>query len=64
LDSKVIANGKSWIEEDMLCHQYEKRFEGLKHYISVFRNPEGTSQKKDEYIQLTDWTMYGVSIED
>jgi len=64
LDSKVIANGKSWIEEDMLCHQWEKRFEGLKYYISVFQNPKGTPEEKNEYIQLTDWTMYGVSIED
>jgi len=64
LDSKVIASGKSWIEEDMLCHQWEKRYEGLKYYISVFRNPEGTPEEKNEYIQLTDWTMWGVSIED
>jgi TolB-like protein len=64
LDSKVIANGKSWIEGDLLCHQWEKRYEGLKFYISVFHNPEGTSQKKNEYILITDWTLYGVSLED
>jgi len=64
IDSKVIQSGKSWIEGDMLCHQYEKRWEGLKHYISVFRNPEGTPQNKDEYILITDWWMYGVSIKD
>ena len=50
LDSKVIASGRSWIEGDMLCNQWEKRYEGLKHYLSVFRNPEGTPQEKNEYI--------------
>jgi TolB-like protein len=64
LDSKVIARGKSWIEGDMLVHQWEKRWEGLKYYISVFRNPEGTPQKKNEYILITDWNMQIVSIED
>jgi hypothetical protein len=64
LDSKVIARGKSWIEGDMLVHQWEKRWDGLKYYISVFRNPEGTPQKKNEYILITDWNMQIVSIED
>jgi TolB-like protein/class 3 adenylate cyclase/Flp pilus assembly protein TadD len=64
LDSKVIARGKSWIEGDMLCHQWEKRWEGLKYYISVFRNPEGTPQEKNEYILLSDFNIHGVSLED
>jgi TolB-like protein/Flp pilus assembly protein TadD len=64
LDSKVIARGKSWIEGDMLCQKWEKRYEGLKFYISVFRNPEGTPQEKNEYILLSDWNIYGVSLED
>jgi TolB-like protein/class 3 adenylate cyclase len=64
IDSKVIQSGKSWIEGDILCHQWKKGWEGLKYYMTVFRNPEGTSQKKDEYIVITDWNMYGVSIED
>ena len=64
LDSKVIASGRSWIEGDMLCHQWEKRYEGLKYYISIFRNPEGTPQEKNEYILITDWTVIGASIED
>ncbi|NOQ43102.1 MAG: tetratricopeptide repeat protein, partial [Dehalococcoidia bacterium] len=64
LDTKVIARGKSWIEGDMLIHQWEKRYEGLKYYISVFRNPEGTPQEKNEYILLSDWNIYGVSLED
>jgi TolB-like protein/class 3 adenylate cyclase len=64
LDSKVIYSGRSWIEGDMLCNKWEKRFEGLKYYLSVFRNPEGTPQEKNEYIMITDWHIQGFSIED
>ena len=64
LDSKVIYSGRSWIEGDMLCNKWEKRFEGLKYYLSVFRNPEGTRQEKNEYITITDWHIQGFSIED
>jgi len=64
LDSKVISSGRSWIEGDMLCNKWEKRYEGLKHYLTVFRNPEGTPQEKSEYILIADWGIQGVSIED
>lgn len=42
--------GKSWIEDDMLCDQWDKLYEGLKDCCVVYRNPEGTPEKKDEYI--------------
>jgi hypothetical protein len=48
----------------MLCNKWEKRYEGLKHYLTVFRNPEGTPQEKSEYILIADWGIQGVSIED
>jgi tetratricopeptide (TPR) repeat protein len=31
-------SGKSWIEDDMLCDQWEKRYEGQKICYAVFRN--------------------------
>jgi hypothetical protein len=64
LGSKVIASGKSSIEGDMLCNKWEERYQGLKYCMSVFRNPEGTPQEKNEYITITDWDIYEVSIED
>ncbi len=47
-------SGKSWIEDDMLCDQWNIHFFGLKHCMSVFRNPEGGADKKNEYIAVTD----------
>ena len=47
--------GKSWIEGDMLCQQYEKRLSGLEFCQSVFRNPRGTHESKDEYFQFSDF---------
>lgn len=64
MGSRVVAKGKSWVEGDMLCNQWEKRYEGHRYYLSVFRNPEGTSQEKNEYIVITDWGIHAVSIED
>jgi hypothetical protein len=40
---------KSWVEGDVLCQQYEKRFGGLEFCSTVFRNPKGTYEGKDEY---------------
>jgi hypothetical protein len=47
--------GKSWIEDDMLCQQYEKRFWGLGFCSTVFRNPKGTYEGKDEYFSFQDF---------
>ena len=46
--------GKEWIEGDMLCTQYQKRFKGMTIYGTIFRNPEGTAENQDEYLLLTD----------
>lgn len=42
--------GKSWIEDDMLCDQWDNLYEGLKDCWVVYRNPEGTPEKNDQYI--------------
>jgi tetratricopeptide (TPR) repeat protein len=41
--------GRSWIEEDLICSQFQKRFWGLESCGTVFRNPRGTYEGKDEY---------------
>ena len=43
-------SGKSWIEDDMLCDQWQKRHGGQKICYAVFRNPEGELQMLDEYL--------------
>jgi TolB-like protein/class 3 adenylate cyclase len=53
-----FESGKSWIEGDLLCSQWETVHEGLKYcgYCgTVFRNPEGTPEMKDEYLKINDF---------
>ena len=47
--------GKSWIERDLLCDRWIERYEGLKNCYPVFRNPEGSRKKLDEYLAATDF---------
>jgi hypothetical protein len=49
-------NGKSWIEGDRLCNQWENLFGGLEDFQSIYKNPEGSPEKKDEYIGMA---VYG-----
>jgi adenylate cyclase len=46
--------GKSRIEGDMICHQFEKSYWGLEFCGTVFRNPKGTNERKDEYFFCND----------
>ena len=46
--------GKSRIEGDMICHQFEKLYWGLEFCGTVFRNPKGTNESKDEYFFCND----------
>ena len=55
-------SGRSWIEDDMLCDQWNIHFFGLKHCMSIFRNPEGTAGKNNEYIAVTDFDFIPFSL--
>ena len=46
--------GKSRVEGDMICHQFEKLYWGLEYCGTVFRNPKGTNESKDEYFFCND----------
>ncbi len=48
-------SGRSWIENDMLCNQWQIHFTGLKQCMPIFRNPEGTPEMKNEYIAVSDF---------
>ncbi len=48
-------NGKSRIEGDMLCSQYQKSFGGVEFSGTVFRYPAGTPERKDEYFWCSDF---------
>ena len=46
--------GQSRIEGDMICHHFEKLYWGLEFCGTVFRNPKGTNESKDEYFFCND----------
>ncbi len=48
-------SGTSWIESDMLCNQWQIHMFGIKHCMTVFRNPEGTSEMKNGYLAVSDF---------
>ena len=47
--------GISRVEGDLLCTQFKKRAWGLEYCFTVFRNPRGTYEGKDEYFNVNDW---------
>jgi len=61
---KVIGNGKSWVEGDVLCDQWRDRYGGLSYCGDIYRNPQGTPQEKNEYVIIDDRGIWGCSLED
>jgi len=53
-DPNSSDTGRSRVEGDLLCTQFQKNFWGLEYCFTVFRNPGGTYAGKDEYINITD----------
>jgi hypothetical protein len=60
-DGDDSDTGKSWTEEDMLCDQWDNLYEGLKDCWVVYRNPEGTPEKNDEYLGAPGYGIYPFS---
>jgi TolB-like protein/Tfp pilus assembly protein PilF len=54
--------GKSRIEGDMICHQFQKSYWGIEYCGTVFRNPRGTIEGKDEYFFCNDFGFSNFSI--
>jgi hypothetical protein len=53
--------GKSWIEEDMLCDQWDNLYESLRDCWVIYRNPEGTPENSDEYLGAPGYGIYPFS---
>jgi tetratricopeptide (TPR) repeat protein len=51
-------SGKSRIEGDMICTHYQKNWWGLESCSTVFKNPSGTNEWKNEYFFMNDSTFY------
>jgi tetratricopeptide (TPR) repeat protein len=47
-------SGKSWVQDDMLCDQWEKRYESQKLCYAVFRNLDFAPGELDKYLYLVD----------
>ena len=47
--------GMSRIEGDLICTEFQKRLWGLEYCATVFRNPRGTYENKDEHFLCTDF---------
>ena len=45
----------------MVCDQWQKRFQDLKHCMTVFRNPEGTPEMQNEYLAISDFGIHPFS---
>jgi TolB-like protein/Flp pilus assembly protein TadD len=51
-------SGKSRIEGDMICTQFQKNWWGLESCSTVFKNPSGTNEGKNEYFFVNDSTYF------
>jgi tetratricopeptide (TPR) repeat protein len=60
-DGDKSDTGKSWIEEDMLCDQWDNFYESLRDCWVIYRNPEGTPEKNDEYLGAPGYGIYPFS---
>jgi hypothetical protein len=47
--------GKTRIEGNTMCMQFQKNFGGIEFCMTVFRNPGGTSKGKEEYFWCSDF---------
>ena len=63
-DDKVYNTGKSWIEEDMLCDQWNNLYESLKDCWVIYRNPEGSPENYDEFLGAPGHGIYPFSMLD
>jgi len=46
--------GKSRVEDDLLCSQFQKLMWGVEYCATVFKNPNGTRERMNEYFFITD----------
>jgi hypothetical protein len=63
-DGDKSDTGKSWIEDDMLCDQWDNLYENLRDCWVVYRNPEGIPDKNDEFLGAPGYGIYPFSIVD
>jgi TolB-like protein/Flp pilus assembly protein TadD len=61
---KIADTGKSWIDGDKLCNKWENLYGGYKDCMRVYVNPEGTKERKDQYIGTAVYGLVPFSVVD
>lgn len=56
--------GKSWVKGKRLCNQWANLYGGLEDCFPIYNNPEGTPEKKDEYIGVAVYGFVPFSVVD
>jgi TolB-like protein/class 3 adenylate cyclase len=60
----ISDNGKSWIEGDMVCNQYNMTYDGVKFCADVYANPDGNFDQKNQYLLVSDAIIFPFSIKE
>ena len=57
-------NGKWWLDNNSFCVQFKNVMGGLKDCSYLYSNPEGTSEKKSEYLMMNYYGLFPFSMAD
>jgi adenylate cyclase len=49
-----LDTGKSWLEDDTVCFQFQKAFSGMAYCSTIFKNQRGSPATRNEYIGFND----------
>jgi len=60
----VSDKGKSWMEGDMVCTQLDHMYGGVKFCQDVYSNPEGNYSDRNQYLLVSDATIFPFSIKE
>jgi len=59
---EISDDGKSWVEGYKLYNQWEKLYGGLEDCFPIYNNPEGASEKKNEYVGVAAYGFVSFSV--
>jgi len=63
-DEEKSYTGKSWVENGMLCNQWQGLYKGMKDCMPVFVNPEPRPGENEEYLSVPLYGIYPFSVVD
>jgi len=60
----ITLTGKGEVDEDKLCYVHDKGLPSRKQCMPYYRNPSGTREKKNEYVNPDAYDVYWFSVVD